>query len=50
MTKLDTFESAFRSADKPIYAYERLEFERVLVVTDLSDADAAPTERLGEPP
>jgi hypothetical protein len=42
MTKLDVFESVFKSADKPVYAYERIEFERVLVVTDLSDAEAAP--------
>ncbi len=42
MTKLNTFESAFKSADKPVYAYARVEFERVLVVTDLSDAEAAP--------
>ncbi|MEE8326544.1 MAG: hypothetical protein V3R58_05845 [candidate division NC10 bacterium] len=42
MTKLDTFESAFKSADKPVYAYRRLDLGRVLVVTDLSDAEAAP--------
>ena len=42
MTKLDTFESVFKSADKPIYVYRRVEFGRILVVTDLSDADAAP--------
>ncbi len=42
MTTLDVFESVFKSADKPVYAYERIEFERVLVVTDLSDAEAAP--------
>ncbi len=42
MTKLDTFESAFESADKPVFAYRRLELRRVLVVTDLSDAEAAP--------
>ena len=41
MTKLDSFESAFKSADKPVYAYARVEFERVLVVTDLSDVEAA---------
>ena len=42
MTKLDQFESAFKSADKPIYSYERIEIDRVLVVTDLSDNEAAP--------
>ncbi len=42
MTKLDIFESVFRSADKPVYAYERVEVGRVLTVTDLSDAEAAP--------
>jgi nucleotide-binding universal stress UspA family protein len=42
MTKLDVFESVFRSADKPVYAYGRVEITRVLIVTDLSDAEAAP--------
>jgi nucleotide-binding universal stress UspA family protein len=42
MTKLDVYESAFRSADKPVYAYRHVEIARVLVVTDLSDAEAAP--------
>ena len=42
MTKLDTFESLFRSADKPVYAHRRIKFARVLVVTDLSDDEAAP--------
>ena len=42
MTKLDVFESVFRSADKPVYSYERIEFAHVLVVSDLSDSDAAP--------
>jgi hypothetical protein len=42
MTKLDTFESVFRSADKPVYSYRRVEFSRVLVVTDMTDAEAAP--------
>ena len=42
MTKLDTFESAFKSADKPVYEYAHVELRRVLVVTDLSDAEAAP--------
>jgi hypothetical protein len=42
VTKLDQFESVFKSADKPIYTYERIEIDRVLVVTDLADDDAAP--------
>ncbi|MCZ6714894.1 MAG: hypothetical protein O7B29_13195, partial [Deltaproteobacteria bacterium] len=42
MAKLNVFESIFRSADKPVYTYGRVEIARVLVVTDLSDAEAAP--------
>jgi hypothetical protein len=42
MTKLDTFESIFKSADKPVYAYRRVELGRVLLVTDLSDPEAGP--------
>jgi hypothetical protein len=42
MTTLDTFESVFKSADKPVYVYGRVEFKRVLVVTDLTEAEAAP--------
>ena len=42
MTKLDLFESVFKSADKPVYVYERVVIERPLVVTDLSDEEAAP--------
>jgi hypothetical protein len=42
MTKLDTFESVFKSADKPVYVYQPVELGRVLIVTDLSDADAGP--------
>lgn len=42
MTKLDSFESAFRSADKPVYQYGRIEFSRVLILTDLTDSVAAP--------
>ena len=40
MTNLDQFESIFKSADKAVYAYDRPTFERVLVVTDLIEADA----------
>ena len=35
MTNLDQFESVFKSADKPVFAHERVEFKRVLIVTDL---------------
>ena len=42
MTKIDTFESVFKSADKPVYAHRRVEIARVLVVTDLTDAEANP--------
>lgn len=40
MTKLDTFESVFKAADKPVFAYERLAFGKVLLVTDLDQAGA----------
>lgn len=40
MTKLDQFESVFKSADKAVYAYERPTFDRVLLVTDLDLAAA----------
>ena len=42
MTKIDTFESVFKSADKPVYTYGRVEIARILVVTDLTDAEAVP--------
>lgn len=42
MTKLDAFESRFRSADKPVYLHEPIEFRLVMVVTDLSAEEAAP--------
>ena len=41
MTKLDQFESVFKSADKAVYTYDRPTFDRVLLVTDLNEADAA---------
>ena len=41
MTKLDQFESVFRSADKAVYTYDRPTFDRVLLVTDLNEADTA---------
>ena len=34
--KVDQFESVFRSADKEPFRYERIEFGRVLVISDLS--------------
>ena len=40
MTKLDQFESVFKSADKAVYMYDRPTFDRVLLVTDLNEADA----------
>ena len=40
MTRIDQFESAFKAAARTVYAYERVEMPRVLVVTDL-DADGA---------
>ena len=41
MTKLDQFESVFKSADKAVYTYDRPRFDRVLLVTDLTAAEAA---------
>jgi len=41
MTKLDQFESVFKSADKAVYTYDRPRFGRVLLVTDLNEADTA---------
>ena len=41
MTKIDQFESVFKSADKAVYTYDRVTFGRVLLVTDLNGADAA---------
>ncbi len=41
MTKLDQFESVFKSADKAVYTYHRPTLDRVLLVTDLDEADSA---------
>ena len=41
MTKIDQFESVFKSADKAVYTYDRPTFGRVLLVTDLNEAEAA---------
>lgn len=35
MTKLDTFESVFRSADKPVFVHQAVTVKRILLVTDL---------------
>ncbi|MBJ19567.1 MAG: hypothetical protein GY910_09800 [bacterium] len=40
MTKIDQYESVFRSADKPVYTYQRIEPERILVVSDFVDEAA----------
>ena len=40
MDKVDQFESAFRSAAKEVFRYERLAMKSVLIVTDLT-GDAA---------
>lgn len=41
MTKVDQFESVFRSADKPVFHHRPIEIERALVITDLEPAEAA---------
>ena len=41
MTKLDQFESVFRSADKAVFTYEQIKFDRILVVSDLNEQDTA---------
>ena len=40
MTNVDQFESMFRSASHEVFAYERVDIESVLVVTDLDEAAA----------
>ncbi len=44
MTRIDQFESVFKAAARTVYTYERIVVRKVLVVTDLADADA---ERYG---
>ncbi len=39
MSKLDQFASAFKSASKAMFEYERVALRRVLVVTDLDEAE-----------
>lgn len=41
MTKLNTFESVFRAADKPVFAYESIRVDRILLVTDMARGAAA---------
>lgn len=41
MTRVDQFQSFFRSADKTVFAYERVELERILLVTDLDPSGTA---------
>lgn len=40
MTNLNTFESVFKAADKPVFTYQPVTFGRVLVVTDLPRVEA----------
>ena len=41
MTKFDSFESVFKSADKSVYEHQTIDIQRVLVVTDSSEAASA---------
>lgn len=40
MTNIDQFESVFKAADKPRFAFETIELRSVLIVTDLGPEDA----------
>lgn len=40
MTTLNQFESIFKAADKPVHAYARPRFDRILLVSDLNASDA----------
>lgn len=40
MSKVDQFESVFRSAITDVYTYERIEFNRILIISDLAEDDA----------
>lgn len=40
MTNLNTFESVFKSADKPVFEYQPVTVDRVLLVTDLTADEA----------
>ena len=49
MTRLDTFESVFRSADKPVFVHEAVTVGRILLVTDLPAGEAnSPVPQLRE--
>ncbi len=41
MTKVDQFESAFRAAAKTPFAYEPVQVEAVLVISDREEPDAS---------
>ncbi len=41
MTNLNTFESVFKAADKPVFDYKPVTVDRVLLVTDLRAEEAA---------
>ena len=40
MPQIDQFESVFKAADKPQFLYEAIDFNNVLVITDLNDQAA----------
>ena len=48
MTKIDQFESVFRSADKPLFRYEPFAVNSVLVMTDLEGEKAEAFSALAE--
>lgn len=39
MTKIDQFESVFKAASKPLYTFEDIAIENVLVISDMNDAE-----------
>jgi len=43
VTKVDQFESVFKAAERPLFTYERIDFGRILLVTDL---EAEPAGRM----
>lgn len=45
MTKIDQFESIFRAASKEVFEPATVEFNRVMVITDLSQADSQPFQQ-----
>jgi hypothetical protein len=40
MTNLNTFESVFKAADKPVFDYAPVAVDRILLVTDLTAEEA----------